>query len=148
MLHCSIYQCPQAINELDAADGLVVKQPCPISLTLANHPQSLNLEYVCFGPIWDGRQYNSLQLFAARHVMHLLSCCPTIRPLTHNQPFILPSCGKLNELRNVCLHLAVGRLTIPDGQFPIPDGQFSIPDGQFPIPDGQFTIPADTNCCL
>jgi len=59
MLHCSIYQCPQAINELDAADGLVVKQPCPISLTLAHQPQSLKLEYVCLGPEKYGMEGNT-----------------------------------------------------------------------------------------
>ncbi len=40
----------QAKNRLDAANGRVETQPCPISLTLANHPQSLKLVYVHLGP--------------------------------------------------------------------------------------------------
>jgi len=49
----------QATNRLDAADVLLEKQPCPISLTLAHHPQSLKLEYVCLGPEKYGMEGNT-----------------------------------------------------------------------------------------
>ncbi len=72
-------------------------------------------------------------------LQHGMSCIRyhAARPsdLSHTTSlFTLPSCGKLNDLSKLCLHLAMGRLTIPYGPFTIPDSQFPIPDSQIFYP--------------